>query len=51
MRGGIAFCHGAVTRAHDHLAPAHDHAADRHLAARLRGAGFLQGHIHECGHA
>ena len=47
MRGRIAVAQGPVACPCDHLAVAHDHAADRDLAGVRRGAGFVQGHIHE----
>ncbi|MBX9777385.1 MAG: rRNA pseudouridine synthase [Xanthobacteraceae bacterium] len=34
----------------DDLPVMHDHAADRHFPGRHRGAGFLEGEVHEGGH-
>ena len=47
MGGRIAVGEGAVAGPRDHRAVAHDDAADRHLARRLRGAGFFQRDVHE----
>ena len=46
MRGRVLVGKRAVAGARDHRAVAHDDAADRHLAARLRGAGFLERELH-----
>jgi hypothetical protein len=47
MPGWIAVGNGPIASPGDHGAAAHDRTANRHLAARCRRMGFLDGNLHE----